>query len=181
MIQAILNFFGLGKKEETSQPLTEGSTLSSVKTQPERPQPPARPPIKKTSIRAKNYYRRKGNYYSSSDDSLIEDLMLLVVLNELFSDGDIREIDESIPYSVSEPVEDLPADDLLDIDVSDTPVVESVREEVNWSVDVPADNTPEAATYTPVRQESYSSGYSDSDSSSSYDSGSSDSGGGSDD
>jgi len=184
MIQAILNFFGLGKKDEaeTKQPLTEGSTRAQVKTQSAtstRPAPPARPPMKKTSIRARNYYKRRGNYYSSSDDSLIEDLMLLVVLDELFSDGDIREREDETAVEEAAPVEDL-----LDVDVSDTPVATLDTVETGNSGNYTAPETPVPVSTPepePVRESvssgsgsSYSSGSSDYDSGGSDDSGSDD-------
>ena len=174
MIQAILNFFGIGKKEETTQPLTEGSTSAAVKAQktssrPIRPPAPARPPIKKTSIRAKNYYRRNGSYYSSSDDSLIEDLMLLVVLDELFNDGDIR---ESVSGNFTAPETPEPVEDLLDVDVSDTPVATLDTVSTPEPTYVAPEPTPEPE---PVR-ESYSGGSSYSSGSNDYDSGGSDSG-----
>ena len=119
----------------------------------------------KAKTNPKNYYRRGGRYYSAEDDSLIEDLVLLYVLSELFSDNDIAQYNDG-EFPSREVTEDL-----LDVDVSSTPVVEAVPEPSYSAPD------PEPTRYD--SGSSYSSG--SSDSGSSYDSGSSDSGGGSDD
>lgn len=193
--QSIKTYFGY---DDGTIPLTEGSTRAQVKVQstvPSRPKSPAKPPEKatptlrviapvtkqpqislkkaqarKAKTNPKNYYRRGGNYYSSENDSLIEDLMLLYVLSELFTENDIPQYNDGNfaanenTFDVNE-INEVP-EDLLDIDVRSTPVVEATPE--------PSYTAPEPE---PVR-ESYSSGYSDS--SSSYDSGSSDSGSGDD-
>ena len=181
--QTIKEFFGFGGTvvEETAghdhsppppppkpalrviEPVTRQPQISLKKAQ-----------ARKVKTNPKHYYRRGGNYYSTEDDSLIEDLMLLYVLSELFTDNDVPQYNDGNfaanenTFDVNQ-VNEVP-EDLLDIDVSSTPVVE------------PATSyTPPEPTYTPPEpepvRESYSS-YSDSDSSSSYDSGSSDSGGG---
>lgn len=187
MIQAILKFFGVGTKTntDTTQPLTEGKTKTGVKVQnvsaastkrPPTPIPvpvaaqkkrkrhaPQKRTVTKSSVNAKKYYKRGGSFYSIDDDCLIEDVLMLVVLAELFDDGDITDMD------VSESTEDL-----LDIDVSETPVVDSTE----WKVEVPAEPEPIAPKFEsepePTR---YDSGSSYASGSSDYDSGSSDSGG----
>lgn len=147
MIQWLKNFFGMG--------------IAGHNHSPAPPPPPAPARIKKTALQSKNYYRRNGKFYSSLDDGLIEDVLLLLAIQELFDDGDIHEYADTVEET------DI-TEDLLDVDVSDTPVfaVESIP-------------TPEPSHWNepaPVRQESYSSGYSDSGCSSSD----SDSGGGDD-
>ena len=186
--QTVKEFFGCGG--DTAQPLTEGKTKSpEVGTVPNKPTAPPPAPLRvvkprqsqislkkakarKAGTNPKHYYRRGGSYYNVSDGSLIEDLLLLYVLTELFSADEIGDYDSSVTETITaEPVEDL-----LDIDVSSTPVVEAET----FREPAPA-YTPPEPTYSepePVRESSsYSSGSSDS---SSYDSGSSDSGGGCD-
>jgi len=116
--------------------------------------------VRRTQTNPRQYYRRGGNYYNVDDDSLIEDLILLYVLSELFSEADVPEFNDTVQeYNVPETnifngetdVVEAQAEDLLDVDVSETPVVD---------IFVPE---PE-----PVRESvgsSYSSGYSDSSSS----------------
>ena len=203
--QTVKEFFGFGG-DVVTQPLTEGSTKTQVKTQsaghdhsphspPPRPKPQRQSPEKakpwlrviepvtvrqpqislkkalqrKAKTNPKNYYKRNGNYYSAEDDSLLEDLMLLYVLSQLFAEGAVPEYNDG-NFAANENTFDVNVinevpEDLLDVDVSSTPVVD-----VNAAIE---------PTYTPPEpvRESYSSGYSDSSSSSSYDSGSSDSGG----
>jgi len=164
--QTVKEFFGFdnsGVEQTTSQ--------SNLK--PIRPPAAGRPPIKKASVRGSNYYRRRDKYYSAVDDSLIEDVLLLVVLAELYSDGDINEYEGETTLEEVVANEE-PVEDLLDIDVSDTPVTKAE----NWKVDVPAEEYVAPATYEPEPvRESVSAGSSYSAGSSDYDSGSSDSGG----
>lgn len=144
--QTVKEFFGFGT---TAVDETAGHSWS-----PAPPPLTGSRPIRKSSLRAGNYYRRNGRFYSSIDGGLIEDVLMLVAIQELFDDGDIREYDETVQeYNVPETNTFNGETDLLDVDVSDTPVVaaEPIRtpEPSHW-------NEPE-----PVRQESYSSGYSD--------------------
>lgn len=161
MWDAILRFFGIRKK---------------------------RAPIRNSwkNVQPKNYYRKGGRYYSVADDSLIEDIILLDILAGYYDEGHIEEYFETPEIGDVDSVDvtptvdiwkEEPEEDILDMDVSDTPVV-SVEEATNWKVEVPAEEYVEPATYTPdpepepeTKRESYSAGYSDS--SSSYDSGSS--------
>ena len=200
--QTVKEFFGFGEYTST-QPLTEGNTRAQVKTQSAghdySPPPPPSPKVEKPVLRViepvtrktqislkkaqarkaktnpKNYYRRGGNYYSCDDDSLIEDLMLLYVLSELFTEDDVPQYNDG-NFAANEntfdvnKINEVP-EDLLDVDVSSTPVVAAVPE--------PSYTPPPAPEPEPSRYDSgssYSSG--SSDSGSSYDSGSSDSGGG---
>ena len=170
MLNTILSWFGLGKKRPGTGP-------SGV------------PKYTKKNVRPSQYYRRGGSYYSAADDSLIEDLLLIAILTEYYDDGMITESYAEpavgdVDSVDTEPTIDIwkeePEEDILDMDVSDTPVV-SAEEASNWKVEVPAEEYVEPATYTPdpepTKSSSYSSGYSDSDSSSSYDSGGGDCGG----
>ena len=158
MWQAILRFFGLGKRP--------GEGPSGVP---------------KKNYNPKNYYRRGGNYYSVADDSLIEDLILIDILMGYYEEGHIQEVFEApeagdisnVDTSYEDRTEPEIGDvDILDVDVSDTPVV-AVE-----GIDIWKDETPSEPEPEPVKQAIYSSGYSDSsssyDSSDSYDSGGSD-------
>jgi hypothetical protein len=163
MWQAILRFFGLGKRP--------GTGPSGV--------PKFTP---KKNLNPSQYYRRGGKFFSSVDDSLIEDLVLLDILMGYYEEGHIEDLGAYDVDAGFDPMRDNePEVDILDMDVSDTPVAAAT----NWKIEVPAEEYVEPATYTPdpepVKQESYSSGSSYASGSSDYDSGSSDSGGGSDD
>ena len=122
---------------------------------------------RKAKTNPKNYYRRGGRYYSVENDSLIEDLILIYVLSELFTEADVDQ------YNDGEFPEREVTEDLLDVDVSSTPVVEAVPEP--YVAPEPAYTPPEPEPTRYDSGSSYSSG--SSDSGSSYDSGSSDSGG----
>lgn len=173
MIQSILRFLGIGSKPKEVE--TEVVTTTASKPAPipvpiaaqkkRKRHAPQKQSITKSSVNAKKYYKRGGRFYSTDDDCLIEDVLMLVVLAELFDDGDIVDMDVAVESTA-------PPEDLLDIDVSETPVVEAPS------------YTPPEPSYTPepepVKQDSYSSGSSYGSGSSDYDSGGSDSGGGDD-
>jgi hypothetical protein len=164
------------------------ATPSLPVVEPTTPMPAVKPPAKKKRQRqisrkqavaqkermnAKNYYKRNGRYYNADDDSIITDIMVLYVLTELFRDNEIQTF-EQYQASEIEAVEE----DLLDVDVSDTPVVDSTE----WKVEVPAEPEPTYPKFesTPEPEPEptrYSSGSSYGSGSSDYDSGSSDSGG----
>jgi hypothetical protein len=161
----ILTLFGLGK-----------SGTPAVASRP-----PSRTPVqvtKKSTLRGK-YYRRGNEYYSCDDDSLIEDILLIGLLTEMYDEGDINEYEGEIDV-YADPVTEAPEENLLDMDVSSTPV-EAVPE-TEWKIEVPADVEPTPPTFEPEPEPTrYSSGSSFASGSSDYDSGSSDSGGSSDD
>jgi len=77
-------------KKETSAaaPITRGSAVNTQRRNPEHYR-------SNTHYRAK-YYRRDGNYYSTDDDSLIEDLILIALLANVFdsADADTSETNE---------------------------------------------------------------------------------------
>lgn len=129
---------------------------------------------RKARTNPRNYYRRGGKYYSLMDDSLIEDILLLYVLTDLFSDNDVPDYNEvEMARAVEPEITEEPVEDLLDIDVSETPVVEAET----YSAPEPTYSEPE-----PVRESSsFSSGSSYSSGSSDYGSSDSGGGGGSDD
>ena len=180
MIQAILNFFGIGKKAE---PVVDEVITRPVQAAPDaqviQPVTTRQPQIslkkaqtRKLRTNPKMYYRRGGSYYGVEDDCLIEDLVLLYVLSELFTDSDLQTFEEMEQFAAEEAAAQAdaePVEDLLDVDVSETPVVEAPS------------YTPPEPSYTPepepVKQDSYSSGDSYGSGSSDYDSGGSDSGG----
>ena len=99
--------------------------------------------VRKTKTNPRQYYRRGAHFYSVDDGSLIEDLVLLYVLSELFSEEDIQSYDEMEAAALSASAQEeyeAPQEDLLDVDVSETPVVdifvpepEPVRESVGTS------------------------------------------------
>ena len=165
----ILTLFGFGK-----------SATPAVASRPA-----ARTPVqvtKKSTLRGK-YYRRGSEYYSCADDSLIEDILLIGLLTEMYDEGDINEYESEIDVDAAEetldPIAEAP-EELLDIDVSETPVVEGHwnTPPTEWKVEVPAEPEPVAPKFEsepePTR---YDSGSSYASGSSDYDSGSSDSGG----
>ena len=156
MWQAILRFFGFGKRPGTG--------------------PSVSPKFTKKNILPSNYYRRGGKYFAVNDDSLIEDLLLLAILEEYYDEGaivesypepevgDVNNVDTSYDNGRTEPEVDI-----LDIDVSDTPVEAAPKVDI-W---LPVEDTTEPET----RYSASSGGSSYASGSSDYDSGSSSSGG----
>ena len=49
------------------------------------PKKTVRPAVTRTNIRRSDYYRRGNNFYYYDDDSLIEDLILLDMLTDIFA------------------------------------------------------------------------------------------------
>ena len=172
--QTVKEFFGFGGNavEETatmdvSRPIQAAPTLRVIEPvtvrQPQISLKKAQ--VRKAKTNPKNYYRRGGRYYSTTDDSLIEDLMLLYILSELFSEDEVAQYNDG-EFPAREVTEDL-----QDIDVSSTPVV--AVETISTAKPSYTPPEPEPTRYD--SGSSYSSGSSDYGSS---DSGSSDSGGG---
>ena len=208
--QTVKEFFGFGG-DVVTQPLTEGSTKTQVKTQsaghdhsPPPPPPPQAQRIiepvtrhepisvkkalaRKAKVNPSHYYKRGGKYYRFVDDCPVDDLddfVLMYILSELFLEDEIGDYDATVlaynedsiaanenTFDVNR-VNEVP-EDLLDIDVSSTPVV--AAPEPSYTPPPAPEPEPEPTRYD--SGSSYSSGSSDYGSS---DSGSSDSGGGDD-
>lgn len=152
MFNWFLRLFGFGKKDETTNVnVTEKTRASSVT------------PTRKNVDRTK-YYRKNGNFYAYEDDSLVEDLLMVAILVEMFDEPDYIPQDDGLTEEASID------DDAAAIDAA----VEQIREETAAPEVVYSDPTPvRVPDPTPDYSSSSSSDYGSSDSSSSYDSGSS--------
>ncbi len=161
MFNWLLRLFGFGKKTET---VTETASLPKVESTAMPAVTPAvggtPTPTRKNVDRTK-YYRKNGNFYSIDDDSLIDDLLMLAILVEMFNEPDY-----------------VPQEDVVVIDDSaaEAAAIDASVERESKVVVAPEYVAPEPS-YTPEPTRSYATGsdYSSSDSSSSYDSGGSDS------
>jgi len=170
MLNWFKRLFG-SKPEQTTIPETISENLSRV---PKKKKPVSK--YTRSNVSAKKYYKRNGSYYDRDDDSIIEDAILLVILMDMFDNG---EIDDTVNLTEPEPVEDI-----LDMEMSDIEVVSStdvVTPEPSYTP--PPTPEPSYSEPEPVRESasagsSYSSGSSDYSSSDSG--GSCDSGGGCD-
>lgn len=150
MFNWFLRLFGFGKK-----PVLDTEIVTETASLPPKI---SDSPTRKNVDRRK-YYRRNGNFYSYADDSLVEDLLMMAILVEMFDEPDY------IPQDDSAVVESV-ADSVAEIDAA----VEQVREttsapEVTYSEPTPY-RVPDP---TPDYSSSSSDDYSSSDSSSSYD------------
>jgi len=148
MFNWLLRLFG---KKDT--PITKSATVAPGSVPP-RPTPT---PTRKNVDRTK-YYRKNGNFYSIDDGSLIEDLLMVAILTEMFDEPDYV------------PQNDGGVDELA----ADVAAVDAAVERESKILETPEYVEPEP-TYTPEPTRSYASGASDYGSSSSYDSGGSDS------
>ena len=158
---------------------------------PESPTPRARPaaPVRYTreNVNRSNYYRRNGNFYSVDDDSLIEDLILLALLTDIF-DEPLEAGEISVEVDIVEATDSVEIDDSVEADIAAIDAaVEEVRETRHWNEPEPyvapePVRTPEPSYSEPEPDRSYGGGGSSYDGGgSSYDGGgSSDSGGSSD-
>jgi len=149
----IKRLFGFGKKLPTNE--VDLGTPPTLK--------PNRAP---KAVYKAIYYRRNGNYYLYEDDSLLEDLVMLAILTDMFDESELEYQENNIV--VQDIVPEEPETTVQSIDAA----VEEIRQETSYT-----DTSSELET----TRERYVSEPSSYDSSSSYDSGSSDSSGGGDD
>jgi len=159
MWKFIKNLFGFGEDAVVAAPMNI------------TPPPPLKPKYTRNGVRAKRYYKNNGRFYDREGDSIVEDAMLLVILIDMFDNG---EIDDSNNFTA-------PEEDILDMDVSDIEV-EASTPDITYEArndhiaptptPITPEREPEPSYSEPERTSSYSSG--SSDSGSSYDSGGSD-------
>ena len=122
------------------------SLFGKTKKASKRPVPPTGQKFTTKNVRKSDYYLNNGKYYAMEDDSLIEDLILLAVIAELYN-TDVVDVDEGAGGTpVSSAAEDIAAIDAA---------AESVREE--YSRPEPVYSAPEPS----YSSDSYDSGSSD--------------------
>ena len=170
--------FGFGKK-----PAPVESVKSNVVSKPTAaPVPASKTVHTRANVKREQYYRRNGKFYQYDDDSEIEDLILLAILLDVFSD-DIEMEERAEATEVLNEMEEPNIEDMIEASTTVVDIdaaVAEVRETYVAPEPTPTPTptpTPEPAYSAP--EPSYSTpepSYSDS-SSSSYDSGGSDSGG----
>jgi len=121
-------------------------------------------PVTRANVRRAEYYRRGNSFYRYDDDSLIEDLILIGILTDMF-DSDL-DLQETVEMNESGFVE-APA-------AASAPSVDEIVE--RSTPDYPSQSYTPEPSYSAPEPDRYSSGGYDSGGSS-YDSGGSDSGG----
>jgi len=130
------------------------TTTKTVKPIANPPKP--QPKYTRGNTSRKDYYLKNGSYYSVEDDSLIEDLILIALLSEMFSD-DVESYEAEYNESINdELITDERSNDIAEILAAE----ESARE-----------------AYSPEPVRTPEPSYDSSDSYSSSDSGGSDFGG----
>ena len=128
---------------------------------------PARNPehYKSRAHYREKYYRRGNNFYDVDDDSLIEDLILLTLLMDIFDDVEAQEIVEDIVINENIEPETNIADDIAAIDAAEEAVRESYVEPDRLSdyADIITEPAPEPSYSEPEPSKSYGGGGSDYD------------------
>lgn len=163
--------FGFGKK-----PAPVDSVKSNVVSKPtQAPVPASKTVHTHANVKREQYYRRNGKFYQYDDDSEIEDLILLVILMDVFSD-DIETEERAEAVQALNEMEEPDIDSMIedsttveDIEIAVAEVRETYVAPEPTPTPEPAYSAPEPSYSAP--EPSYSS---------SYDSGGSDSGGGDD-
>ncbi len=83
MWNKIKQWFGFGKKKESIKVPQSPPPAPTIKTRADI----SSTNYNRNNVSRTNYYRRNGRFYSNADDSLIENLMLVAVLTEMFDDN----------------------------------------------------------------------------------------------